>query len=146
MTNKLKLRIPKRVAGVKIPKTVRKGPVAKFLNSSAGQVLLAEALVVVGGTLAAERSGSGSGLGELVRNRASGAWKGDDGVDIGPEANRLASALNEAIRAFRTRLLSEERQSTRDGDMEDAGDVQSESLRPKKKTAGSPTETPSMQH
>jgi hypothetical protein len=55
---------------VKIPKTVRKGPVAKFLNSSAGQLLLAETLVVVGGALAAERSGSGSGLAELVRNRA----------------------------------------------------------------------------
>jgi hypothetical protein len=146
MANKLKLRIPKRIAGVEIPKTVRKGPVAKFLNSSAGQLLLAEALVVVGGALAAERSGSGSRLAELVRNRASGAAKDGEEVDNGREASRLSFALNEAMSAFRQRYLSEGRDSTAEGDTERAGDVQSESVRPKKKATGSTTETPSMQH
>jgi hypothetical protein len=145
MAKKLKLRIPKRVAGVKIPRTVRKGPVPKFLNSSAGQLLLAEALVVVGGALAAERSGSSSGLAEVVRNRVPGRSEGGEGVDIGREVNRLSSALNEAMSAFRTKHLSEEGESTQ-AHTEDASGVQSESVRPKKKTAGSPTDTPSMPH
>jgi hypothetical protein len=46
---KKKLKLPKRIAGVKIPKAARKGPVADFINSSGGQVLLAEALVLAAG-------------------------------------------------------------------------------------------------
>lgn len=41
-----KLKIPKRIAGLKIPKAVRKGPAGKFLKSSAGQLLVAQALLV----------------------------------------------------------------------------------------------------
>ena len=35
-----KLKVPKRVAGVKIPKAVRKGPVGTFLNSTSGRYWL----------------------------------------------------------------------------------------------------------
>ena len=41
---KSKIKVPKRVAGVKIPKSVRKGPVMDFVNSSTGRLLIAEAL------------------------------------------------------------------------------------------------------
>jgi hypothetical protein len=81
-----------------------------------------------------------------VRNRASGAAKDGEEVDNGREASRLSFALNEAMSAFRQRYLSEGRDSTAEGDTERAGDVQSESVRPKKKATGSTTETPSMQH
>jgi hypothetical protein len=148
MAKKFKLRIPKRVAGVKIPRIVRKGPVAKFLNSSAGQLVLAEALVMVGGALAAEARGSGPA--ELVRDPLSGASKvGGERADTGPESSMLPSAFNDAVRAFRTSLeqhLSKERETTQEGVTADTGDVQSESARPKKKAASSPIETPSMPH
>ena len=51
----LSVKIPKRIAGVKIPKTVRKGPVADFLNSSGGQVLIAEALLLAARSFAGKR-------------------------------------------------------------------------------------------
>ncbi len=72
-----RIKLPKRLAGVKIPKSVRKGAVADFLNSSAGQLLLVETLNVA--AVAAERS---------------------DGL---PEV-RLASAMQEALVAFRQAL------------------------------------------
>jgi hypothetical protein len=151
MAKKFKLRIPKRVAGVKIPKIVRKGPVAKFLNSSAGQLVLAEALVVVGGALAAEARGSGSGPAELGREPLSGVSKGGgERADTGSESSMLPSAFHDAVRAFRTSLeqqhQSKERDTTQEGATADTGEVQSESARPKKKAASSPTEMPSMPH
>ncbi|MDB6045932.1 MAG: hypothetical protein JWM63_4483 [Gammaproteobacteria bacterium] len=150
MAKKFKLRIPKRVAGVKIPRIVRKGPVAKFLNSSAGQLVLAEALVVVGGALAAEARGSGSGPAELGREPLSGVSKGGgERADTRSESSMLPSAFNDAVRAFRTSVeqhLSKERDTTQEGATADTGEVQSESARPKKKAASSPIETPSMPH
>jgi hypothetical protein len=148
MAKQFKLRIPKRVAGVKIPRIVRKGPFAKFLNSSAGQLVIAEALVMVGGALAAEARGSGPA--ELGRDPLSSASKGGaERSDIGPESSRLPSAFNDAIRAFRTSLeqhRSKEHETTQEAATADTGDVQSESARPKKKAASSPIETPSMPH
>lgn len=38
-----KLKLPKRIAGIKIPKTIRKGPVGEFMSSPAGQLVIAEA-------------------------------------------------------------------------------------------------------
>jgi hypothetical protein len=131
---------------------VRKGPVAKFLNSSAGQLVLAEALVLVGGALAAEARGSGSGPAELGREPLSGASKGGgERAGIVTESSLLPSAFNDAVRAFRTSLeqhqhLSKEPETTQEGATAETGDVQSESARPKKKAASSPIETPSMPH
>lgn len=68
MAKKLKLKIPKRVAGVKIPKSVRKGALASFLNSGAGQVLLAEALVVLGSSIAAKSPHDYGAAGRAMRH------------------------------------------------------------------------------
>jgi hypothetical protein len=107
----------------------------------------------VGGALLAERSGSGSGLGEVVRNRESGTSRsGTEGLDIGREVSRLSSALNDAMRAFRARDLSERHESTAGGestgerDAQVPADVHGEPVRPKKKAASSPTDTTSMPH
>jgi hypothetical protein len=158
MVKKLKLKVPKRIAGVKLPRVLRKGPVADFLNSSAGQLLLAEALVALGGALAAERVGSDSGSAESGHNpiqglkkagrfaSAKGAGAADD---VARESRRLSFAFNEAIRAFRTGLerhLPDGQETTQDVDTVAAGDAPSESTRAKKKPSGSPTETPSMPH
>ncbi|MDB6088000.1 MAG: hypothetical protein JWN85_784 [Gammaproteobacteria bacterium] len=150
MAKKFKVSIPKRVAGLKIPRAVRKGPVAKFLNSSAGQLLLAEALMLIAGALAAEARGSGSGPVERLRNSLSAAAKrGGERADIGRGSSMLSAAFGDAIRTFRTSLeqrLAQERETTREGTTAEAGEVQSESARPKKKADSSPTETPSMPH
>ena len=45
-------KVPKWIAGIKIPKTVRKGPLGSLLSTPAGQILLAELLVLIGGALA----------------------------------------------------------------------------------------------
>ena len=44
-----KLKLPKRIAGIKIPKTIRKGSVGEFMSSPAGQLVIAEALVAAAG-------------------------------------------------------------------------------------------------
>jgi hypothetical protein len=103
MPKKLKIKLPKRVAGVKIPKSVRKGPVGQFLNSGAGQILIAEALVAAAGTLAVSRSDADSGTGDAVRHpidttRRVGSRTASAGAD---QAARMSYALREAARAFR---------------------------------------------
>src|SRR5687767_6974452 len=50
------IKLPKRIAGIKIPKGIRKGPVVKFLNTPAGQVVLAQALLVIGGAFAVDKA------------------------------------------------------------------------------------------
>jgi hypothetical protein len=53
------IKIPRKLAGVKIPKALRKGPVGQFVNSSAGQLLIAEAIAVAIAALAARRTATG---------------------------------------------------------------------------------------
>lgn len=55
------IKLPKRIAGIKIPKGIRKGPVMKFLNTPPGQVVLAQALLVIGGAFAVEKSRDNDG-------------------------------------------------------------------------------------
>jgi hypothetical protein len=109
MAKKRKGKFPKRVAGVKIPKRVRKGPVADFLSSHAGQIAVAEALALAAGAFAAKRDHEdGDGLGALRRpleqlKAASGRAAGtvSDGSD------RIARALREAAQTFR-RVMNED--------------------------------------
>ena len=106
MAKKLKIKLPKRVAGVKIPKTVRKGPIADFLNSGAGQLVLAQALVAIAGTLAVSKTRPDSRAGNAIRHPADTARRAaqhltDMGADQGA---RLSYALQEAARAFRTAM------------------------------------------
>ena len=103
MAKKLKIKLPKRVAGVKIPKSVRKGPVGQFLNSGAGQILIAEALVAAAGAFAVSRSDLHSNIGDVVRHpidatRRVGRHAARGGAD---RAARMSYALKEAARAFR---------------------------------------------
>jgi len=89
-----KLKLPKRIGGVKIPKAARKGPVADFLNSSGGQVLLAEALVLAAGVF---------GINQL--RSSSDSTGGSDARSTLEEASaRLAYACSEALKAFRAAL------------------------------------------
>jgi hypothetical protein len=118
MARKLKLKIPKKVAGVKIPKSVRKGPVRDFLNSSAGQLLLAEGLIVLSGARQPMES-----LGK-VKQDASGP--------LSQESARLSFAFKEAIRAFRAA-------------MDDNGEISVEADR-KRKDKKAAADTPPTPH
>jgi hypothetical protein len=97
-----KLKVPKRIAGVKIPKTIRKGPIGDFLSSSGGQVVLAEALLAVGAYYAARRFDASTPAGEALRHpldslRASRDWSSKT-------SERLARAFAAGVQAFRTTL------------------------------------------
>ena len=46
------VKIPKPIAGIKLPRQMRKGPLGAFLASSGGQVIVAELLLVLAGVLA----------------------------------------------------------------------------------------------
>jgi hypothetical protein len=110
MAKRKKVKLPKRIAGIKVPKSARKGPVADFLNSDFGQSLLADVLVVAGATA---NMNPDSRPGRLVRHpidslRAAGnstrsvAHSARDNAEA--TASRLAHALSEGIRAFRAAL------------------------------------------
>jgi hypothetical protein len=95
--SKGKIKVPKRVAGIKIPKTVRKGPVMDFVNSTAGRMLIAEALTVAIAALAVKHSDAAS-----ARKLKNGIANAQDTVKDG--AARLSYAFGEAVTAFRVAL------------------------------------------
>lgn len=94
---KRKSLLPKRIAGVKVPKSVRKGRLGELLASRTGQALLAEAVMAAGAVGVAKQtkdSAKGAfseGLTDALRHW-DGKHKGRDGV--------IALALAEAARAF----------------------------------------------
>jgi len=107
-----RVKIPKRVAGVKIPKAIRKGPIMEFVNSSAGQLLLAEAVMAAIGLFAA-KSANGEGTGDVLSHpldslkragRNIGGHAGDAGAIMSRNTARLQFAMTEAVRAFRAAL------------------------------------------
>ena len=136
---KKKLKLPKRIAGVKIPKAVRKGPVADFLNSSGGQVLLAEALVLAGGIFGVRRLETATG-GQSARET------------IEETSARLSYACSEALRAFRAALSepvpagTEAPLETDSSQSEESPGVEEASPTVKKKRRASRTETAATRH
>jgi hypothetical protein len=153
MARKLKIKIPKRVAGMKIPKAVRKGPIRDFLNSSAGQLLMAEGLIVLSGALAAKKADPNSPMGKFVHHpldsmrNLSAAGASDA---LGHESSKLSNAFSEAIRAFRGALdeppRADDESTTQDAGEVMTGDLQTEPERPKKKPSGSRSGTQSTPH
>ena len=94
MSKPKKIKLPKRIAGLKLPKATRKGPIVDFLNSSGGQVLLAEALVLAAGVFGARR----------VAAQAGAPWDPGMRENIADASARLAHACREALQAFRAAL------------------------------------------
>jgi hypothetical protein len=99
------IKLPKRVAGVKIPKVIRKGPLGQFLNSGAGQLVLAETLVAAAAAFTAAKADEVP-LGETVRHPVDSVRRvGHAMATAGAgESERLAHAFREAGRAFREAL------------------------------------------
>ena len=141
-----RIKVPKRVAGVKIPKAVRKGPVMDFVNSKTGRILIAQALTAAIGVLAYKQASP------ETRERVSSKVK--DGASDAREAlkrntARLSFAFGEAVTAFRTAL----NQSPAEANPEAAADALENQLeqvkgRPgkkKKQQSSSPSE-PASHH
>jgi hypothetical protein len=91
---------------MKIPKSVRKGPIASFLNSGAGQLVLAQALVGAAGVFAASKTDPDSRAGDAVRHPVQHAKQTGRTLkrESAEQAARLSYALKEASRAFRTAM------------------------------------------
>ena len=92
------IKVPKRVAGVKIPKAVRKGPVLEFVNSSAGKLLVAEAITAALGAVAYRESKASA----EIKGRV-----GDAEEALKQSASRLTHAFAQGVRAFREALAEE---------------------------------------
>lgn len=99
-----KASLPKRLAGVKIPKKVRKGRLGALLASPLGQELLAGSVAVAGGALAARKAKHSP-----ETRRLAGKLKhaGEHRVeDTEAAASLFAHALGEAARSFAEALQS----------------------------------------
>lgn len=84
--------IPKRLAGVKVPKAVRRG-LRGFIDSQSGKVIAAEAISALGAAFAATQAQAGS----PVRSKLADA---DLGGAAGSTAAAVTYALGEAVRSF----------------------------------------------
>ena len=99
------VKLPKKIAGVKIPKSVRKGAVADFLGSKAGQKLVAEVVTAaVGAVLVKKQAEPGSATRKTARKAKEAVADAADSAPVAAGAGTLAFALSEAGRAFKEAL------------------------------------------
>lgn len=135
-SSKSKIKVPKRVAGVKIPKVVRKGPVLRFVNSSAGRMLIAEALTAALGVVAYKQGG------DKMEKLKLGARDAEE--LLARNTSRLTHAFSEGVRAFRTALMEpgdEAETSAAVGD-DDAEDVEAGAMAVPKKNSRRGAQSP----
>ncbi len=130
------IKLPKRIAGIKIPKGIRKGPVVKFLNTPPGQVVLAQALLVIGGAFAVEKTRDNDGTLHPLD-----ALK-DAGRDITHRADfagaKLTRAFAAAAHAFRDVMEG----ADDDAAHHEAVDSSGETARKKSRVRSEPPSTP----
>jgi hypothetical protein len=100
MSNK-RVKLPKRVAGVKIPKAIRKGPIATFLNSSGGQVLVAEALIAFGAAYAARRVNPDAPIRDVLRHPINSVRTRIAANGGNARSERFGRAVRAGLNAFR---------------------------------------------
>ena len=98
MAKKSKTLLPKRIGKVKIGKSARKGALADFLTSKAGQALIAEAVMGAGALTVAKLSKSPKVRGAVAGAKLRGAKAGHDAKEA------ISYALGEAIRTFSNAL------------------------------------------
>jgi len=102
MGKKSKKALPKKIAGVKVPKSIRKGRFGEFLTSPAGQKLVAEAIVAVGAVASAgkaAKSDKAKDLAGAAKDRAADL-KQDAGAKASDASGVIAYAVGEAVRSF----------------------------------------------
>lgn len=98
--------LPKRIAGVKVPKSVRKGPIADALASPDGQAVVAE--IMTAAAAAAKRAKDSSVHRDTLADMADRLRTAGDGSDKSGAADArtaaVAFAMAEAARAFENAL------------------------------------------
>jgi hypothetical protein len=108
--------LPKRIAGVKVPKAVRKGRFGELLASQTGQALIAEAILAAGALggvkkasdAVADKADAQGGFRNLAENLgAELKANASGGKDAATAGAILAVAFGEAARAF-VRALNEQ--------------------------------------
>jgi hypothetical protein len=106
MAKQAGVKLPKKLAGIKIPKAVRKGPLGQFLKSHAGQVILAEAVVAAAAVFTASRTDEDSPVAEGLRHPVEGARHLRQAMTMtsADHSARLAHAFRAAALAFREAL------------------------------------------
>lgn len=103
-----RIKIPKRIAGVKIPKTIRKGPIVDFLNTPAGEVVLAQAVLLIGGAFTIDKArDNGAMLHPLDTLKDAGKDLRDK---VGAKGGRLTQAFAAAAHAFRDAMEATDEQ------------------------------------
>ncbi|HYE45533.1 MAG TPA: hypothetical protein VEA44_07130 [Caulobacter sp.] len=108
MAKKRKNRLPKRVAGVKVPKTLRKGRIGKFLVSPEGQKLVAQGLAAAGAMVAASQAPRA--VEAAKEPMADAKHAGEEAAHkVGEAGATLGQALTAAALAFAETLRGEHR-------------------------------------
>jgi hypothetical protein len=137
-----KVKLPKRIWGVKIPKQIRKGPLGQFWGPSGGQVVVVEAILAAAAFYAARRIDPDSSVGETLRRpldglRAGRAWSRG-------ASDRFARALRAGAHSFRAAYQDEGRgaaaaaaEQTLDEGAGDASDTSLETSTSRPKKSGS---------
>jgi hypothetical protein len=101
--------IPKRIAGVKVPRKVRKGRFGELLASKSGQAVIAQAILGAGAVAAGLRASKDPKVRKMARK--AGHEVSDtahDASHVTAEAgSTLAYALGEAARTFAEALRGE---------------------------------------
>ena len=140
-----KVKLPKRLWGVKIPKAVRKGAIGRFLGSSGGQVVLAEVFLAASAYYAARRIDPDTPIGETLRHPIDGLRAGRDWSR--GTSDRFARAVRAGVQSFRaslqesqTGVLASDAQTLETGP-ENATEVSLEADSPAKKPASSRRES-----
>lgn len=118
MGKKSKNLLPKKIAGVKVPKNVRKGRLGELLMSPRGQALIAEAVMAAGAVVGAKKlKDTPKARKALAKAGSSAKQAGDDAVkDAGAATAGIAYALGEAARSFADALHREPERETAAGD------------------------------
>ncbi|MBW8815948.1 MAG: hypothetical protein JF588_21230 [Caulobacterales bacterium] len=102
MSKKRKDLFPKKIAGVKVPKSVRRGRFGEFLASPTGQAMIAQAVVGAGAVAAGLKAKDSPKVRKLAHDAkhkvADSA--GDAADNAGEATSSLAFALGEAARSF----------------------------------------------
>jgi hypothetical protein len=101
-------RLPKRVAGVKVPKALRRGRLGRLLASPVGQAIIIESVVRTGEHMLSRNSASGSALRDVAgRSGAAASGLGHQAAD---QSSQVVYALRQAARSF-IDAMQEDRQA-----------------------------------
>ncbi|WP_309089599.1 hypothetical protein [Phenylobacterium sp.] len=94
--------LPKRIAGVKVPKAVRRGRFADLLASRQGQALIAEAILGAGAVAAGLKAKDDPKVRQVTKDAKDSVAHagGDAATGVGVAGATLAYALAEGARAF----------------------------------------------